>query len=75
MTWLGSSAADREGAVWTISDQDHPAQVLMTNGHKVSPGTMATIALTVSKVMITVHISFKISSISAAAIHPFILPL
>ena len=72
MVWLGSSASDREGAVWTVSDRDHPAQVLMTKGHKIAPGTMATIGLRISQVKL--RLSFNISSIFAAA-HPFLLPL
>ena len=55
MTWLGSSSADREGVVWAISDQDHPAQVLMTNGHKLAPGNVATIGLKIFKVVFPIH--------------------
>lgn len=49
MTYLASDASERHGIVWAISDNDHPAAVLLREPNRAAEGTVNTIGLEISK--------------------------
>ena len=73
MRWQGSGSTDRQGAVWAITDEDHPAAMLGTTPKKVKPRTTTQVALTIAQVRIAsnnLHFDIKLK-FSDGSIHHF----